>query len=71
MIMRRTDSGYCPRCGSDLRYGVKEETSSWKVYFDCTAADCSWEFFAGRIRRSEVEHVDEVYERAEGFHERV
>ena len=71
MIMRRTDAGNCPRCDRDLRYGIKEEPTTWKVFFDCVARDCTWEFFAGRIRRSDIDHVDEVYEIAEGFHERI
>lgn len=71
MIMRMADSGSCPRCGSGLRYGVKEETASWKVYFDCTELECNWEFFAGRISRSDIDHIDEVYEQAERFNERI
>ena len=71
MIMRHTDEGECPRCGGDLRYGVKEEPSSWKVYFDCVTSECPWECFAGRVRRADVDHVDEVYEAAEGFHTRI
>lgn len=71
MIMHRTDEGSCPYCGSDLRYGVKEESASWKVYFECADHHCGREFQVGRIFRSNVDHLDEVYERAETFHTRI
>jgi len=71
MFMRQTEMGRCPYCGSSLRYGVKEEPTAWKVLFECIDSNCTGEFSAGRIPRSEVDHLDEVYERAEGLHIRI
>lgn len=71
MLMRRTENGHCPYCGSSLRYGVKEEPASWKIYFECVNPDCAREFSVGYISRSEIDHLDEVYERAEKFYTRI
>lgn len=63
----RHDSARCPECGEPLYFGTKEEASGWKVYYDC---ECGWERMVGRIAMSDVEHRDEVHERAREMGER-
>ena len=65
MLMRRIENTRCDCCGTDIRYGIKEESTAWKVYADCVNARCSCEFSVGRILRTEVDTIDAVYERAE------
>lgn len=54
----------CPQCDSELLFGVKSEPTSWKVYYECSNR-CGWERKAGIIPRAEIDHRDQVDERAE------
>lgn len=66
MHLSEHDHAVCPACGEPLWYGVKEESSGWKVFYVCeSASGCGREFATGRIRLSTVDHRDEVYARAE------
>jgi DNA-directed RNA polymerase subunit RPC12/RpoP len=71
VILRNHDEARCPYCGSELLYGVAEEPNAWMVHYECASDRCGREFTPGRIRRSEVDHVDEVYERAEALHRHI
>lgn len=58
------DGVTCPACSAEEVYrDVKEEPSLWKVGASCRA--CNRDFgVIGRVFRSDVAHLDEVYERA-------
>ena len=59
----RHDSATCPDCGVALMYCVKDEGSGWKVYYECSDR-CGWERMAGRVKLVDIEHRDEVDDRA-------
>lgn len=65
MYVRRCPDVACPHCGSDLRYGVKEEPARWKVFVACTDDRCGREYRGGSIPRDDVSDIDDVYEIAE------
>jgi len=68
MDLHEHGSRRCRWCGEPLWYGVKEEPSGWKVFYCCRSSDgCGRERMAGRIPRSSVDHLDQVYERAESM----
>jgi len=46
-----------------LVFGLKEEASGWKVYYQCNER-CGFEQMAGWVKLSEIDHRDEVNERA-------
>lgn len=59
------DSRQCEWCGEPLWYGLKEEPSGWKVYYSCLSeGGCGWERMVGRVSRTAVDHLDEVYREA-------
>lgn len=59
---RRHDLATCPECNESLYFGAKEEASGWKVYYEC---ECGWERMAGWVKLSDIEHQDEVHDRAQ------
>ena len=63
MIFTKQDTATCPYCGSALVFGLKEEASGWKVYYQCNDR-CGFEQMAGWVKLSEIDHRDEVNERA-------
>ena len=63
MFMIQHPSATCPGCESSLSYGTKEEASSWKVYYECNDG-CGFNQMAGRVKLTDVEHQDEVHDRA-------
>jgi hypothetical protein len=66
MLLRKHPTAVCDLCNEPLWYGVKEEPTGWKVYYHCNSEDgCGKEWSVGRIARSDVENLDEVYSRAE------
>ena len=69
LTFTKHDTATCPACGSSLVYGTKEEASGWKVYYECNDR-CGWERMVGRVSLAEVEHRDEVDERAREMGER-
>lgn len=64
IVMSGHGTATCPDCGSQLMYGVKSEATSYKVYYEC-GDRCGWERMPGRIPRSDIDHQDEIDERAE------
>ncbi|SEP22194.1 hypothetical protein SAMN05216388_10478 [Halorientalis persicus] len=66
IIFQEHDEATCPECGASLLFGDKEKPGGWKIYYECSDRDnCNWE--AGRvgyISRSDVDHTDEVDEKA-------
>jgi hypothetical protein len=69
MFMIEHPSAACPECSQPLLYGTKQEASSWKVYYECSAR-CGFEERAGRVSMSEVDHQDELDRKAEQMGER-
>lgn len=62
-MMTRLPGVEC-HCGEEgISYGTKEEPSIWKVYADCS--ECGREVKVGRVRQSDIDHIDEVGEKAE------
>jgi hypothetical protein len=59
----RHPSATCPECNAQLVYGTKEEPTGWKVYYECNDR-CGFERMAGWVTLSEIDHRDEVHERA-------
>ena len=68
MWMTGHQDANCPECGGGLLYGTKEEATSYKVFYECS--ECTWEAMAGRVTLSEIDHQDEVDERARELGER-
>ena len=59
----------CPECGGGLLFGTKDtETTCYKVFYECS--ECTWDAKAGRVTLSEIDHQDEVDERARELGER-
>ena len=69
LTFTKHDTATCPACGSSLVYGTKEEASGWKVYYECNDR-CGFERMAGWVKLSDIEHRDEVDERAREMGER-
>ena len=68
MDFHEHDSRQCRWCGERLWYGVKEEPSSWKVFYCCRSSNgCGRERMVGRVSRSSVDNLDEVYRRAKSM----
>lgn len=65
MLAVKVDGVQCPECGeADVYRDVKEEPSLWKVGASCKA--CNRDLgVVGRVFRSDVEYLDEVFERAD------
>lgn len=63
------DTATCPDCNAILAYGMKEEATGWKVYYQCND-QCGFEQMAGWVKRSEIEHRDDVDKRAREMGER-
>ena len=68
MILVSHPTARCPDCDEVLHFGSKEEATSWNVYYICF--ECCWERVAGRMSRSDVDHLDELNEQAEEMGER-
>ena len=62
------ETAECPQCSEPLYYGEKDEASGWKVYYECV--ECGWEQMAGWVKMSEVDHADEVDEKARSLGDR-
>lgn len=62
MHLRRHDWAECPDCGSRLWYGLKAESTGWKVYYECNR--CRFEKRVGRVPMAEVESRDDAAIRA-------
>lgn len=57
-----TDS-YCPECGTEILGALKETSSGWKVYAECT--ECGRDYGrVGFVKLSDVDHQDEKFEQA-------
>lgn len=69
MLVTRHSSATCPRCGDPLSFGTKEEATGWKVFYVCSDG-CGWERMAGWVNRAEVDHQDDVHEKAEAMDKR-
>jgi hypothetical protein len=41
----------------------KKEVNRWKVYYECNDG-CGFDQMAGRVKLTDVEHQDEVHDRA-------
>ncbi len=63
MFFRQHPEATCRLCNEGLWYGVKEEPTGWKVFYACKDG-CHREWMVGLVSRGEIEHVDEVFERA-------
>lgn len=63
LTFTKHDTATCPACGSSLVYGTKEEASGYKVFYECNDR-CGFERMAGWVKPSEIEHQDEVEQRA-------
>lgn len=44
MLLIEHPSATCPECNEPLLYGTKEEASSWKMYYECSARCASKPF---------------------------
>jgi predicted transcriptional regulator len=63
----KVDGAACPECGAEDMYrDLKEEPSLYKVGASCRS--CQRDFgVIGRVFRSDVDHTDELDERAEAL----
>ena len=69
ITFQKHETATCPDCGAALVYGTKEEASGWKVYYECNER-CGWEQMTGWVWLSEIEHRDDVDDRAREMGER-
>ena len=53
LTFTKHESATCPDCGTPLVYGLKEEPSGWKVYYECNNR-CGFERMTGRVKLSKV-----------------
>ncbi len=66
------ESARCSRCGDRIFYGLKEESTGWKVVLECDpASGCGRGFPSGWIRLRDVDTFDDAYERAASIAEEV
>ncbi len=70
MELQRHSTADCRHCGERIWYGVKAESTCWKVFCQCLTG-CGREWRADRISRSTVDSLDDVYRQAERQCERV
>ena len=63
ITFRKHDTATCPDCGEPLVFGLKEEASGWKVFYECDDR-CGFEQMTGWVKLSDIEHRDEVDARA-------
>lgn len=66
MYLQAHPSANCRDCGGCLWYGTKAEAASWKVFAVCRDG-CGREWMVGRIKIAEIEHRDEVNDRAKAL----
>jgi hypothetical protein len=69
IALTQHDRASCPECGHLLYFGVKENPSVWKVYYECTDS-CGFHTMAGKVDRAGITHLDEVHERAQAMGDR-
>lgn len=66
MLMWPYEESRCRYCGESIHYGIKEESSGWKLITQCDPRDgCGREYRSEWVSMSAVNHLDDVYERAE------
>lgn len=65
MFATKVEEETCPECGEEALFrSKKEEASGWKVYVQCD--ECGTDFGRiGFVKMSEIDHRDEVSEKAE------
>lgn len=65
MYLYQHESARCPRCNERILYGLKDETSGWKVVLTCGVdVGCGREFSSRWIHLNDVDSFDDAYERA-------
>ena len=69
LTFTKHDTATCPACGSSLVYATKEEASGYKIFYECNDR-CGFKQMAGWVKLSDIEHRDEVDERAREMGER-
>jgi hypothetical protein len=63
--LKKHHNEVCWWCGTHLWYGVKQEPTGWKVFYECNGPNgCGREWCTGRIDRSGIHSTDEVFARA-------
>jgi hypothetical protein len=66
--LRKHHDRACRWCDTRLWYGVKEESTGWKVFYVCHTADgCGREWYAGRIERKSIKNYDDVFDEAKAL----
>lgn len=66
MLLWPLEDVTCRYCSASIHYGLKEEPSGWTIVVQCDPGDgCDREYLTEWVSLSSVDHVDEVYERAE------
>lgn len=62
----------CPQCGGQILYGLKAESTGWKVVLECDPdMECGRQFSSRWIPLSDVDRFDDAYERAASIAEEV
>lgn len=72
MLLYQHESACCPLCDSRILYGLKEESTGWKVVLECDLQKgCGRQFSSRWIHLSDVDRFDDAYERAASIAEEV
>lgn len=72
MLLYPHESANCPRCDGRILYGLKEESTGWKVVLECDSdTGCGRQFSSRWIPLSDVDRFDDAYERAASIAEEV
>lgn len=72
MLLYPHESASCPDCGGRLLYGLKAESTGWKIVLECEPAEkCGRQFSSRWIPLADVDHFDDAYRRAASIAEEV
>jgi hypothetical protein len=72
MLLYPHESANCPRCSGPLLYGLKEESTGWKVVLECDPdIGCGRQFSSRWIPLSDINRFDDAYSRAATIAEEV
>lgn len=72
MLLYPHDSARCPRCNGRILYGLKEESTGWKVVLECGLdTGCGRQFSSRWIPLNDIARFDDAYRRAASIVEEV
>jgi hypothetical protein len=65
MLLYPHESANCPRCSGRMLYGLKEESTGWKVIIECDPEEgCGRQFPSRWVLLNDIDRFDDAYSRA-------